>query len=154
MTTHHAYSTTTGAWLGSGPTPQVAIADALQANALPDGAFVEVVRLDGAAAADPPLLLIDARPLGLTTYRGAGRDIPESYGPAGVPPHARAVPLDEPDAIGALRAACDAAGSIRAWAIRHGFSQPYVWHVLAGEKPPSARLLAEIGLRRAITAAD
>ncbi len=149
-TTFHAYSTATGAWLGSGPTAQAAIDDARAANALPDSAFVEVLALDGARATDPPLLLIDARPLGRFAYCGDGIDHPGSYCHVAVPAHARAVPLREADPLARLREAAAEAGSLRTWGAAHGFAQPYLSRVLAGRVPPSPRLLAALGLRPAV----
>lgn len=46
-----------------------------------------------------------------------------------------------------LRAACDAAGSQKAWAAAHGLSAAYVSDVLRG-KPPGDAILAALGLVR------
>lgn len=50
-----------------------------------------------------------------------------------------------------LRAECAHLGGQSAWGRRHGFSVQYVNGVLHGEKRPSARLLAAMGLERVIS---
>lgn len=47
-----------------------------------------------------------------------------------------------------LQAAVDRAGAIKLWGYRHGFSQPFVSNVLAGRRPPSARLCKVLGIRK------
>jgi hypothetical protein len=49
-----------------------------------------------------------------------------------------------------LRAACDEAGSIRAWARRHGLSAMYVSNALRGKQAPGPSICKPLGLIREI----
>ncbi len=49
-----------------------------------------------------------------------------------------------------LRAACDEAGSMRAWADGHGMSAAFVSDVLKGLRRPGDRMLAALGIERTI----
>ena len=57
--------------------------------------------------------------------------------------------LDELRAL--LRRRCDEAGSVRAWALKHGVSPVYVGHVLAGKRGPGKALLDALGLVQVIS---
>jgi hypothetical protein len=50
-----------------------------------------------------------------------------------------------------LRRRCDKAGSVRAWALKHGVSPVYVGNVLAGKRGPGKALLDALGLVRVIS---
>lgn len=52
---------------------------------------------------------------------------------------------------GELRQACVEAGSQRAWALRHGFSSPYVSDVLSGRREISDNLARALGYRRVVS---
>lgn len=56
--------------------------------------------------------------------------------------------MDDLDLATELRAACEAAGSQRAWALAHGVSPQYVSDVLAGRRDGGESILAALGLRR------
>lgn len=49
-----------------------------------------------------------------------------------------------------LKSRCDRAGSCKAWAIKHGVSQPYVCDVIYGRRYPGEKILKALGLRRVI----
>lgn len=54
------------------------------------------------------------------------------------------------DALKHLAAECYAAGGQAKWARAHDFSPAYVSAVLTKRKPPSAKLLAALGLERVV----
>lgn len=58
--------------------------------------------------------------------------------------------LDVVDVCAYIRTRCAAAGSQRAWADLHGFSDQFVSNVLGARKMPSARMLEVLGLRKVI----
>ena len=49
-----------------------------------------------------------------------------------------------------LAAACEEAGSVRQWAIRHGLSHVYVGQVLRRQKPPGEGVLRPLKLRKTV----
>lgn len=49
-----------------------------------------------------------------------------------------------------LRARCEAMPSTRAWAAKHGLSQPYISQLLSGSRDPGDKVLAALGLRRIV----
>ena len=52
------------------------------------------------------------------------------------------------DVIALLRTACDEAGSIRQWCLKHKVSQVYALYVLRGERNPGPMILNVLGLER------
>ena len=58
--------------------------------------------------------------------------------------------LTETQVIERLRAACEAAGSQRAFAQAHQFTPAYVHDVLHGRRPPADRILDALGLERVV----
>lgn len=66
------------------------------------------------------------------------------------PAFATFLTMNREQLIALLRQECEKAGGQTAWARAHGMSQPYVWDVLSGDKPPSPRLLRALGLEREV----
>lgn len=58
--------------------------------------------------------------------------------------------VSEQDVIRHLRAAIEESGSQSRFAAKHGFSKQYVSLVLSGDRTPSERLLAVLGIRRVL----
>jgi hypothetical protein len=56
--------------------------------------------------------------------------------------------LTETQVIERLRAACEAAGGQRAFALAHKFTPAYVHDVLHRRRPPADRILDALGLER------
>jgi hypothetical protein len=54
------------------------------------------------------------------------------------------------EVLGRLREACDAAGSVKGWAARHGLHWAYVYNVLLGKKRPAEKILESLGLERVV----
>lgn len=61
-------------------------------------------------------------------------------------------PLDvtKQQLLAILRLACERAGSQAAWARANGMSSVYVSDVLSGRREPAGKLLAALGVERAI----
>jgi hypothetical protein len=50
-----------------------------------------------------------------------------------------------------LRAAIDAVGSVRAYAMKLGHSPAYIYQILASQRPPSEAVLDSLGIEQEIT---
>ena len=46
-----------------------------------------------------------------------------------------------------LQRQCDKAGGQIRFALSHGFTRQYIWLVLDGQRPPSAKLCKALGIR-------
>lgn len=58
--------------------------------------------------------------------------------------------VTEQQVIERLRAACEKAGSQKAFAEAHGFTAGYVHDVLHARRPPADRILDALGLERVV----
>ena len=59
-------------------------------------------------------------------------------------------PMTAEDVRKALRAQCDAAGTMSKWSDAHGVSIAYTCDVLAGRRDPGKAILAALGLRKTV----
>jgi hypothetical protein len=58
--------------------------------------------------------------------------------------------MDNEQILKRLRAACEKAGSQRAWALAHGIAPQYPNLVLTGRRPPGPQILRALGLKREV----
>jgi len=59
--------------------------------------------------------------------------------------------MTEADVIARLKAACDVAGSQKAWAAAHNMTAQWVHDVISGRRAPGQSILDALGLERVVT---